>query len=74
MTVIASCGHQLTEAEDLGIALHITGYDREEERCIYYGSYCGRCARKFRAGGYVLETEQEWQDWLSGKLDRPAWY
>ena len=74
MTVFASCYHELTEDEDLGILLSVTGYDRECERTYYYGSYCNKCAKELRDGGYVLETEEEENAWLAGTLDRPSWY
>ena len=74
MTTYATCGHLLTEDEDLGVMLSVTGYGRECDLAVFYGSYCDKCAKELREGGYVLETEEEEHAWMAGKLDRPSWY
>ena len=46
MTIIASCGHTLTEVEGQGVLCSTKGYTREGNRAVSYGSYCFACSKK----------------------------
>lgn len=65
MTVIASCGHRLTEDEGLGQLLAIASYNREGRHSIEYVAYCTMCANEAYNQGSVLLTEEEMTAWLN---------
>ena len=65
MTVIASCGHCLTEDESLGQLLAIASYNREGRHSIEYVAYCTMCANEAYNQGSVLLTEEEMTAWLN---------
>ena len=65
MTVIASCGHQLTEDEGLGQLLAIASYNRKGKHAIEYVAYCNMCANEAYKQGSVLLTEEEMSAWLN---------
>lgn len=73
MTTFASCGHELENGDD-GVFLATAEFDRMNNRCISYGSYCPECAKEYEAEGYVLHTELEEQTWLSGGGIKPVAY
>jgi hypothetical protein len=72
MTVIASCGHRLTEDEDLGQMLAIASYNRENRHSIEYVAYCNMCANEAYKQGSVLLTDEEMTAWLN--LDEEEYY
>ena len=64
MTVVASCGHTLTEEEGLGINCSLKSVDREFNRSIDYVSYCKQCYAEAVAKDAVLENSEEEYLWL----------
>ena len=65
--IIASCGHKLTEEENLGINCTLANYTREGTRCLEYVCYCKRCYDDVVSEGLVLFNEGEENKWLGGK-------
>ena len=65
--IVATCGHTLTEEEDLGINCTLMGYTRENTRCIDYVSYCTECYLRAVKDGLVLFNKDEENKWLGGK-------
>ena len=65
MTVVASCGHTLTEEEGLGINCSLKSVDREFNRSIDYVSYCKQCYAEAVAKDAVLENTEDEYLWLA---------
>jgi hypothetical protein len=63
MTTIASCGHTVEDYDDL-IQCALARYDRMDDRCIHYASYCKSCYKKEQEAGNVLYTELDEKEWL----------
>lgn len=67
MTIMASCGHVLTEGEELvSVALGGETIDAVDGilPCITYGSYCPACAAEaMRSENYLKDAEAEEQFW-----------
>jgi hypothetical protein len=62
--IIATCGHALTQEEDMGINCSIKAYTRENTRCIEYVCYCTDCYNHAVKDGYVLFDEGEENKWM----------
>jgi hypothetical protein len=65
MTIIASCGHCLTEDERHGQLLAIASYSRDHRHAIEYVSYCNACANDAYKSGKVLLTDEDMTEWLN---------
>ena len=63
MTTTASCGHTVKYGDDL-IQCALARYDRQDDRCIHYVSYCLACYKQELANGDVLLTESDEKSWL----------
>ena len=63
MTTTASCGHTVKYGDDL-IQCALARYDRLDDRCIHYVSYCSACYEQELANGDVLLTESDEKSWL----------
>lgn len=70
MTIIASCGHELSDDEGpygLGFNLAVRSQSREGEPAVQYGVYCTKCRDWAQAEpDYVFETNEAAMDWLNG--------
>ena len=65
MTIIASCGHTLTEVEGQGVLCSTKGYTREGERTVRFGSYCFACYKELVCNDEVLLTEEAEEEWMN---------
>jgi hypothetical protein len=65
MTTTASCGHIITDDEEL-VTCALARYDRMNERCIHYSSLCKQCYREAVDNDEVLRTVDEEDAWLTG--------
>jgi len=63
-TVIATCGHQLTKAEELGTTIAVAGYARDCGRAVDYLTVCDKCLKWYERKKLRL-TEQQADEWLS---------
>lgn len=67
MTVVASCGHTLSEEEGLGITVFTKGYCKEGKKTIDYKSLCIKCFKYYSENNLVLNTDNEKNTWVNGK-------
>ena len=65
MSIIASCGHKLTEVEGLGVTCSTRGYTREGERTVRFGTYCFACYKKLVCNDEVLLREEAEEEWMN---------
>lgn len=63
MTIIASCGHEVRDIDDL-FDLQLKEYHRDNTPCITYGVYCESCAIQKEEDGCVIHNKKEECDWL----------
>lgn len=63
MTVVATCGHEVDEVDDL-IDAALQGYTREDQRCIDYVTLCRECYTMYKTDGIVLFGAGEENKWL----------
>jgi hypothetical protein len=64
MSVIATCGHKLTEKERLGTSIYIKSYARDGSRAVDYVTLCDGCLERERKTGFELKTKKERDEWL----------
>jgi len=64
MPATASCGHQLTDEENLGIEMSFAEIDRAGDRCVKSGCYCIKCA----------EDRKSWDSYISNKDEADIWF
>ena len=82
MTIIASCGHTLTDIEGQGVLCSRRDYSREGNRASSYGSYCFACYKELVIEDEVLLTKEAEDEWLYGDdfevesldPDERSWY
>ena len=75
MTLIASCGHDISNSKyvSLNTMDFTTDWDEQKmSRCVIFGCYCAECATAYESYGIVLHTLGEQNDWLSGKTNYPT--
>lgn len=75
MTVIATCGHDVTaewRADPEQLNISIMEYSRTGENAVAYYVACADCRKRYEEWGIVLHTEEEENKWLSGELEYPA--
>lgn len=63
-SIIASCGHELTEAEGMGTRMSFAEYDGEGSRCVTTGRYCYKCASVRRQWLVFVEDEEQGREWI----------
>lgn len=74
MTIIASCGHDISNSESVNLKTMDFTTDWENEkmtRCVRSGIYCVECANIYGSYGIVLHNEMEEKYWLSGEMSYP---
>ena len=64
MSVIGSCGHELTEKEKLGIPISIKDNSRDGSKAISYICVCDKCFKMYKKKKLILETKKEEAQWL----------
>ena len=55
MTIIASCGHELTEDEEMGYQMSIHDIDRYGCCCIRHMTVCKECKDFYEGQGYIVK-------------------
>lgn len=74
MTVIASCGHDITNSLYIDLIIMDFAKSHESEkivRCLKFGCYCKNCANHYESLGVVLHNFEEQNNWLYGKTEYP---
>lgn len=64
MPIIASCGHTLTDEEDIGWSVSIKDYDREGEHAVTYQTLCRACLFDYLGENLILHTEKDEEEWI----------
>lgn len=75
MTIIASCGHDVSNSESIDLRTMEFTTDWENEkitRCIRSGLYCLECANAYEGYGIILHNKAEELSWLSGMMSYPV--
>ena len=75
MTVIASCGHDISNSKHVSLNTMDFTTDWNEQkmsRCVRFGCYCVECSNTYEGYGIVLHNLDEQNDWLSGKTSYPT--
>ena len=72
MSVTASCGHLLTEEEGHGKGVSTMDFHKDGTRTVCWQSVCDKCYKWYKSGGYILETDEQRDDWMSGKTPYPS--
>jgi len=62
--IIAPCGHELTEAEGMGVSMSFAEYDGDGSRCVVTGRYCYKCASVRRQWLVFVEDEEQGREWI----------
>ncbi len=65
MSVIATCGHTLTEKEGLGVTIAIKDHCKDGSQAISYPTLCNKCLKWYKKKNLELKTKQEQEDWLN---------
>lgn len=65
MSVIATCGHKLTEQEGLGTTIAVKDHCKDGSRAIGYPTLCNKCLKLYRKKKLELKTEDEQKRWLN---------
>ncbi len=59
MSVIATCGHKLTEQEGLGTTISVKDTDREGNKSISHITVCDKCYDVYKVTNQILYTEEQ---------------
>lgn len=68
MTIIATCGHEVSDFDQLRHAT-IKGYSRDCTRCLEHVSLCSSCYKMHQTEHAVLYTKEQENQWLFGSDD-----
>ncbi len=68
MSVIATCGHTLTEEEELGTTIAVKSYCKDGSKAIDYPTVCNKCLKWYRKKRFELRTEEQRERWLGSSL------
>jgi hypothetical protein len=74
MTIIACCGHDVTDKEQVEVEImdFYIDYDAEEiKNGVTCGLYCKSCSEEFERWGIVLHNQEQKDNWFSGKMEYP---
>lgn len=63
MTIIATCGHEVEDVDDL-VNTALRGYTRKNERCIDFVTLCADCYAEYKTDDMVLYTHKDELTWL----------
>jgi hypothetical protein len=64
MTIIATCGHTLTNEEGLGTTIAVKGYENGEH-IISYPTVCDKCLKWYEKRHLILKTKKQQKQWLN---------
>lgn len=65
MSIIASCGHILTDDENMGNTLCVKEFDRLGKKALCYTTLCKNCFKSYEEKGLILKTKKEKDSWLT---------
>jgi len=65
MSIIATCGHKLTDKEEHGTTIPVKDYSRDCKKVISYTTLCDECLKWYRENGLELKTRQEQDKWTT---------
>lgn len=63
--VIATCGHTLTEKENMGTTIYVKEYSNDGTKAISYKTLCDKCVKMYRKNKLELKTQQERDNWFN---------
>ncbi len=63
--IIASCGHTLTDNEDLGKMIAVKSYTREGKRAIDNLVVCDKCLRDYENNNQLVKSKTEENEWFA---------
>jgi uncharacterized protein YjhX (UPF0386 family) len=63
MSVIATCGHTLTEKENLGKNILVKSYSKDGSHSVSYITVCNKCFNWHKQKKLIL-TEEQSEKWL----------
>lgn len=64
MSVIARCGHELTEEEGFGVYMAVKDYSRDGTPAVSHMALCDACALLYKSTNKELKTQKEQDEWL----------
>lgn len=64
MSIIATCGHELTLIEGLGKTIAIKDYNKDGSRAISHVTFCDKCVESHYENDLVLRTKQDENRWI----------
>lgn len=73
MTVIGSCGHEITPWPENQVAICIMAYTKEGQRTVCTCYVCPQCAKSYEERGIILHNENEELAWLNGEINISNW-
>ncbi len=66
MSITASCGHELTKEEGLGITVAIKSHSKDCNRSVEFTTLCNNCLILHKNQKLILKTKQDQHKWLLG--------
>lgn len=60
-----TCTHTVENIGDVTHFIALASYNRKNQQCVDYVSYCDECYKKALDGGYVLLTADDEAAWLA---------
>jgi len=65
--IIASCGHELTEKENLGITILIKSRTKKGNKAVSYINVCNKCFERYKKENLILKTDEDVNKYLGVK-------
>jgi uncharacterized protein YjhX (UPF0386 family) len=65
MSIIASCGHILTQEEKLGNIIAVKDYCRDGNKAVKHLTVCNECFKYYQENKLELKTKREQEQWLN---------
>ena len=62
MSVFATCGHELSKEEGLGIMVSVKEWSREGEECLSYPVLCNNCFEERQNEGEIIEVISDYRE------------
>lgn len=70
--IIATCGHQLTEAEDFGTMIAVKQYARDGGKAVGFPVVCDKCLKWYKRKKLILNNQQQ-AEWLGVDISQITW-
>jgi hypothetical protein len=71
MTIIATCGHDITNEDLKKTEIHIMAFTRECKNAVAICAACSSCRKDYEAWGIVLHNQEEERAWLNNEIRYP---